>query len=64
MTPPTGGTHLLEVIGAVHDGELRFSWNYLPDRHRETTVARVAAGFVEALHAIARDSAESARRPR
>jgi len=41
----------------VDGGRLRFSWYYLPDRLHETTVARVAADFAEALRAIARDCA-------
>src|SRR5262249_36047072 len=58
--PADRGTHLLEVVGAVHDGRLRFSWYYRPERHHEATVARVAAEFAEALHAIARDSVQPA----
>jgi amino acid adenylation domain-containing protein/non-ribosomal peptide synthase protein (TIGR01720 family) len=53
--PANGSTHLLEVVGGVHDGRLEFSWYYQPDRHDRSTVERVAAAFGDALRGIARD---------
>jgi amino acid adenylation domain-containing protein/non-ribosomal peptide synthase protein (TIGR01720 family) len=49
------GPHLLEVVGAVQDGQLRFSWLFRPDRHHHTTVQAIAESFADALKAIARD---------
>ncbi|MGH3671389.1 MAG: condensation domain-containing protein, partial [Pseudonocardiaceae bacterium] len=53
--PADRDEHLLQVVGAVQDGQLRFSWLYQPDHHLETTVQRVADDFAEALHCIAQD---------
>ncbi|MDT8913027.1 non-ribosomal peptide synthase/polyketide synthase [Amycolatopsis sp. PS_44_ISF1] len=54
--------HLLDLVGAVQDGELVFSLIYRPDRHERPTVEAVAADFAEALRAIARDCAGGERR--
>ncbi|WP_197288603.1 non-ribosomal peptide synthetase [Nocardia sp. NRRL S-836] len=55
-TDPTDrGPHLLEVVGGVAGGELRFTWHYQPDRHEEATVRRVAEDFLDALRGIAAD---------
>ena len=53
--PADRGPHLLEVVGAVQDGQLGFSWLYQPDRHDQSTVESVAGDFVDALRGIARD---------
>ncbi|MGH3613894.1 MAG: amino acid adenylation domain-containing protein, partial [Pseudonocardia sp.] len=53
--PADPGAHLLEVVGAVRNGQLRFSWLYQPDRHHQATVQAVADDFAEALRGIARD---------
>jgi amino acid adenylation domain-containing protein/non-ribosomal peptide synthase protein (TIGR01720 family) len=53
--PADPGAHLLDVVGAVQDGQLRFSWLYQPDRHRQESVQTVADDFAEALRGIARD---------
>jgi amino acid adenylation domain-containing protein/non-ribosomal peptide synthase protein (TIGR01720 family) len=47
--------HLVDVVGAVRDGELAFSWLYQPDLHDRSTVELVAGDFAEALRSIARD---------
>ncbi|HEX6355904.1 non-ribosomal peptide synthase/polyketide synthase [Actinophytocola sp.] len=47
--------HLVDVVGAVQDGELSFSWLYRPDLHDQSTVERVAADFADALRGIALD---------
>ncbi|WP_432010894.1 non-ribosomal peptide synthase/polyketide synthase [Streptomyces cucumeris] len=53
--PGQGGSHLLEVVGAVQDGRLGFTWYYHPAVHERSTVAAVAADFADALRRIARD---------
>ncbi|MBL1100668.1 non-ribosomal peptide synthase/polyketide synthase [Streptomyces coffeae] len=53
--PGQGGSHLLEVVGAVQDGRLGFTWYYHPDVHERSTVEAVAADFADALRRIARD---------
>ncbi|ANZ40483.1 hypothetical protein BBK82_35190 [Lentzea guizhouensis] len=53
--PTDRGPHLLEVVGGVAAGELRFTWHYQPDRHEEATVRRVAGDFLDALRGIAAD---------
>jgi non-ribosomal peptide synthase protein (TIGR01720 family) len=53
--PAAPGAHLLEVVGAVQNGQLGFTWLYQPDQHHETSVQAVADDFAEALRGIARD---------
>ncbi|GAA0968406.1 non-ribosomal peptide synthase/polyketide synthase [Streptomyces rhizosphaericus] len=53
--PREGGSHLLEVVGAVQDGRLGFTWRYRPDVHERATVEAVAGDFAEALRRIAGD---------
>jgi amino acid adenylation domain-containing protein/non-ribosomal peptide synthase protein (TIGR01720 family) len=53
--PREGGSHLLEVVGAVQNGRLGFTWYYRPGVHEESTVAAVAADFADALRRIAQD---------
>ncbi|MGC1734298.1 MAG: non-ribosomal peptide synthase/polyketide synthase [Pseudonocardiaceae bacterium] len=53
--PADPGAHLLEVVGAVQDGQLGFSWLYQPDHHHQSTVQTVADDFADALRGIARD---------
>ncbi|MGW4401272.1 non-ribosomal peptide synthase/polyketide synthase [Amycolatopsis nivea] len=53
--PANRSPHALEVVGGVREGQLEFSWYYQPDRHARETVAGVAAGFADALRAIAAD---------
>ncbi|WJE01554.1 non-ribosomal peptide synthase/polyketide synthase [Streptomyces antimycoticus] len=53
--PREGGSHLLEVVGAVQDGRLGFTWRYRPDVHERATVEAVAGDFAEALRRIAED---------
>ncbi|WAP59864.1 non-ribosomal peptide synthase/polyketide synthase [Streptomyces sp. S465] len=53
--PREGGSHLLEVVGAVQDGRLGFTWHYRPDVHDHATVEAVAGDFAAALRAIADD---------
>ncbi|CAM3627150.1 non-ribosomal peptide synthase/polyketide synthase [Kibdelosporangium persicum] len=57
--PGGRGPHLLEIVGAVGEGQLRFSVYYQPDRHEKSTVETFAAGFADALRGIAADCRES-----
>ncbi|WP_462100739.1 amino acid adenylation domain-containing protein [Streptacidiphilus sp. PAMC 29251] len=52
--PGDGGSHLVEVVGAVQDGRLAFTWHHRPAVHDTATVRRVAEEFAEALRHIAR----------
>ncbi|MGW4061459.1 non-ribosomal peptide synthase/polyketide synthase [Amycolatopsis sp. NPDC004747] len=47
--------HLLDLVGAVEDGELVFSLIYQPGRHDRRTVEAVAGDFAGALRRIAAD---------
>jgi non-ribosomal peptide synthase protein (TIGR01720 family) len=53
--PGEPATHLLQVVGAVSDGRLGFSWLYRTDRHEASTVEAVAGDFAAALRAMAAD---------
>ncbi|MBS2537007.1 amino acid adenylation domain-containing protein, partial [Catenulispora sp. NF23] len=52
--PRDGGSHLVEVVGAVRDGRLAFTWHHRPAVHDTATVRRVAEEFGQALRHIAR----------
>ncbi|WP_103352222.1 non-ribosomal peptide synthetase [Amycolatopsis sp. CA-128772] len=54
--------HLIDLVGAVQDGELVFSLIYQPGRHDRRTVEAVAGDFATALRRIAADSQGPARR--
>lgn len=41
--------HLLELVAAVVDGELRLNWTYSANRHRESTVRRIAGAHLRHL---------------
>jgi non-ribosomal peptide synthase protein (TIGR01720 family) len=47
-------THLVEIVGAVQDGHLSFTWHYSADIHHEATISWVAETFLDALVALAR----------
>ncbi|WDV32495.1 condensation domain-containing protein [Streptomyces sp. AD16] len=51
--PAERRTHLLDVVGAVQDGQLVFSWLYSADTYREETVRGLAEGFAAELAAFA-----------
>ncbi|MFI9379909.1 non-ribosomal peptide synthase/polyketide synthase [Kutzneria sp. NPDC052558] len=53
--PAERKAHLLDVVGAVQEGKLAFSWLYQPSRHERSTVEAVVAEFEQALRAIAED---------
>ncbi|MEU3221479.1 condensation domain-containing protein, partial [Streptomyces sp. NPDC006971] len=42
-------THLIDVVGAIQDGRLAFSWIYSGDVHREETVRGLAQAFAAEL---------------
>ncbi|MFD7093220.1 condensation domain-containing protein, partial [Streptomyces sp. NPDC059896] len=50
--------HLLDVVGAVQDGRLVFSWIYSADTYREETVRGVAEDFTAELVAFVEHCAE------
>ncbi|MGH3806800.1 MAG: amino acid adenylation domain-containing protein, partial [Pseudonocardiaceae bacterium] len=50
--------HLLDIIGDVRNGQLRFSWSYEDDLQR-STVQSVSDDFFEALRCIAQDCREA-----
>ncbi|MFE2085322.1 non-ribosomal peptide synthase/polyketide synthase, partial [Streptomyces scopuliridis] len=50
--------HLLDVVGAVQDGRLVFSWIYSADTYVEEMVRGVAEGFAAELVAFAEHCAE------
>ncbi|MFD1832036.1 non-ribosomal peptide synthase/polyketide synthase [Streptomyces desertarenae] len=52
--PRDSGSHPLEVVGAVQNGRLAFTWHHRPGLHGTETVRRVAGEFAEALRHIAR----------
>ncbi|MEV6443363.1 non-ribosomal peptide synthase/polyketide synthase [Amycolatopsis sp. NPDC051716] len=54
--------HLLDLVGAVQDGELVFSLIYQPGRHDRRTVEAVAGDFAGALRRIAADCQAPGRR--
>ncbi|MDS0140063.1 MULTISPECIES: non-ribosomal peptide synthase/polyketide synthase [unclassified Amycolatopsis] len=54
--------HLLDLVGAVQDGELVFSLIYQPARHDRRTAEALAGDFAAALRQIAADSQVPARR--
>jgi non-ribosomal peptide synthase protein (TIGR01720 family) len=58
--PRDGGSHLLEVGGAVTNRRLTFTWTHRPAVHDTQTVRRVAEEFTEALRQIARHARRTA----
>ncbi len=46
--------HLLEIEGIVIDEQLRFTWNYSQNIHRQTTIEQLAQCFMDALKALIR----------
>ena len=52
--PRDGGSHLVEVVGAVREGRMAFTWHHRPSVHDTPTVRRVAEDFGQTLRHIAR----------
>ena len=44
--------HLLEIVGAVQDGALAFTWYYSANAHQERTIGDLAQRFTSALREI------------
>ncbi|MGC5561706.1 non-ribosomal peptide synthase/polyketide synthase [Streptomyces sp. FR-108] len=57
--PRDGGSHPLEVVGAVRDGRFAFTWHHRSGTFAPAAVRRVAGDFTEALGHIARHARES-----
>ncbi|MDQ4104786.1 MAG: condensation domain-containing protein, partial [Actinomycetota bacterium] len=53
--PADSGAHLLDVVGAVQNGQLGFSWLYQSHRLDPASVQSAADDFAQALRCIARD---------
>ncbi|MER7482180.1 amino acid adenylation domain-containing protein [Streptomyces sp. NPDC126510] len=53
QAPGEARPHLIDVVAAVSDGELRVDWLYAPSTHTPTTVRRLADDFHMALRQIA-----------
>ncbi|MFJ3928429.1 amino acid adenylation domain-containing protein, partial [Streptomyces sp. NPDC090022] len=45
--------HLIDIVAAVSDGELRVDWMHAPATHTPTTVRALADAFLDALRQIA-----------
>ncbi|GAA4908936.1 non-ribosomal peptide synthetase [Streptomonospora salina] len=50
--PEEERTNLLDVTGSVTGEQLAFSWTYSTNRHRDTTVERLARSFTDALREL------------
>ena len=46
--------HLLEIEGIVIEGQLQLTWHYSKNVHQQTTVEKLAQGFMDALEALIR----------
>ncbi|WP_405655597.1 non-ribosomal peptide synthase/polyketide synthase [Streptomyces sp. RK9] len=57
--PRDSGSHPLEVVGAVQDGRLAFTWHHRTGHHDTEAVREAAEEFTEALHHIARHARDS-----
>ncbi|MFI5977266.1 condensation domain-containing protein, partial [Streptomyces sp. NPDC051452] len=53
QAPDQERPHLIDVVAAVSDGELRVEWLYAPSVHAPATVRRLADAFSTALRQIA-----------
>ncbi len=47
-----GRPHLVEIVGAVEDGELAFTWSYSTNVHQEQTISTLAERMNAALREI------------
>jgi non-ribosomal peptide synthase protein (TIGR01720 family) len=50
--PESLRSHLLEINGAVRDGELQFAWTYSRNRHAPATIEKRASSFLAFLRAL------------
>lgn len=61
--PAEERTNLLDVTGAVTGGRMEFSWTYSANRHRRSTVERLAEAFIDALGELLRAAPRRRTRP-
>jgi amino acid adenylation domain-containing protein/non-ribosomal peptide synthase protein (TIGR01720 family) len=52
IAPDQDRGFLLDITGAIEDGELRLDWEYSAEIHDESTVRRLATNVLGALHEI------------
>ncbi|MEH2121099.1 amino acid adenylation domain-containing protein [Nostoc sp.] len=45
-------THLLEINGSIFQGRLQMNWTYNEKLHRQTTVERLAQGFIQGVRSL------------
>jgi amino acid adenylation domain-containing protein/non-ribosomal peptide synthase protein (TIGR01720 family) len=50
--PDETRTHLLDVVGAIHERRLEFTWFYSDQMHRESTVWPLAHELIDALREV------------
>jgi len=53
-SPAARTDHLLEIVGGVREGRMRFTWYYSENVHHRDTVERLAQEFGQALRSVAR----------
>ncbi|MGW1200500.1 condensation domain-containing protein, partial [Streptomyces sp. NPDC002536] len=53
QAPGQGRPHLIDIVAAVSEGELRIEWIHSPGNHTTATVERLAARLLDALREIA-----------
>ncbi|MGA5222922.1 amino acid adenylation domain-containing protein [Streptomyces koyangensis] len=53
QAPGENRPHLIDVVAAVSDGQLRIEWMHAPSAHAPSTVRRLADDFATALRQIA-----------
>ncbi len=53
--PAEHNSHVLDVVGAVQDGQMVFSWIHQPDLHDRATIESVVDVFADTLRHIADD---------
>ncbi|MEV7835687.1 amino acid adenylation domain-containing protein [Streptomyces albidoflavus] len=53
QAPGESRPHLIDVVAAVSDGQLRIEWMHAPSAHAPSTVRRLADDFATALRQIA-----------
>ena len=46
--------HRLDIEGVIIEGQLQFGWNYSRNIHRQTTIAKMAQSFMDALEELIR----------
>jgi amino acid adenylation domain-containing protein/non-ribosomal peptide synthase protein (TIGR01720 family) len=56
--PDEERAHDIDVIGVVMDGRLTFTWTYSTERHRRSTVERLAGQFADEITGFVRHCAE------